>query len=141
MLPVVLAPLDDLVGGAAQATLALRPEPPPQFSVALVFIDQVVQAAHGGQKLNTTRISEPNKSHFPLFLNALASRKGTRDAKEKACKKLCALAPLREEREVNLSQILAGWALKKRGLIDPGSPVPPGGIAQAFKVGMGGRRR
>jgi hypothetical protein len=65
VLPVVATPLGDFVGRASRTTHAVGPADPSDFFVTFSFINQVVDAAHGGQaqsgqSLNFIMSSKPN---------------------------------------------------------------------------------
>jgi hypothetical protein len=72
-LPVVATPLSDLVGRATRTTHPVGPADPSDFFVTFFFIDEVVEAAHGGQvqsgqSLNFTMSSKPNMSQHIYML-------------------------------------------------------------------------
>jgi hypothetical protein len=62
LLPMVLAAPVDLVGRAVRATHPTGPASISDFIVAFTFVYEVVEAAHGGKKLNFIMSSKPNKS-------------------------------------------------------------------------------
>jgi hypothetical protein len=65
--PVVATALGDFVGRASRTTHAVGPADPSDFFVTFSFINQVVEAAHGGpaqsgRSLNFIMSSKPNMS-------------------------------------------------------------------------------
>ena len=67
LLPVVATALDDFVGRASRTTHAVGPADPSDFFVTFSFINEVVEAAHGGQaqsgqSANFIMSSKPNMS-------------------------------------------------------------------------------
>ena len=71
LLPVVATALGDFVGRATRTTHPVGPAYPSDFFVTFSFIDEVVEAAHGGQaqggrSSNSITSSKPNMSHFYL---------------------------------------------------------------------------
>jgi hypothetical protein len=66
-LPVVATALGDFVGRASRTTHAVGPADPSDFFVTFSFINEVVEAAHGGQaqserSSNFIMSSKPNMS-------------------------------------------------------------------------------
>jgi hypothetical protein len=67
LLPVVATALGDFIGRATRTTHPVGPAYPSDFFVTFSFIDEVVEAAHGGQtqsgrSLNFIMSSKPNMS-------------------------------------------------------------------------------
>ena len=70
LLPVVATALGDFVGRATRTTHPVGPADPSDFFVTFSFIDEAVEAAHGGQaqseqNLDFIMSSKPNMSHLP----------------------------------------------------------------------------
>jgi hypothetical protein len=76
LLAVVATALGDFVGRAARTTHPVGPTFPSDFFVTFTFIDEVVEAAHGGQaqggrSSNFITSSKPNMSHPKVWVKSL----------------------------------------------------------------------